>query len=200
MGCRGPGTHRNKRKRAVRVDCDASGLAELCVGAVVAVVEAIPIIATRAAAGERGGRPGGVHAQFSQVATPEEVGLREERGSAWSGARGLCTIGCPPPESMTVGYTGEHTAMYDNVRRCTTRLGTRLGPGLGHDVRHVWHMRIGLDQRRRGRFIGWRPVITVAGGRGLLGRLAAEITQLLTVVICVTILGNFAAALNGDKS
>ena len=43
-------------------------------------------------------------------------------------------------------------------------------------------------------------MITVAGGRGLLGRLAAEITQLLTVVVCATILGNFAAALNGDKS
>ena len=36
-------------------------------------------------------------------------------------------------------------------------------------------------------------MINVAGGRELLDRLVAEITQLLTV------LGNFAAALNGDK-
>ena len=43
-------------------------------------------------------------------------------------------------------------------------------------------------------------MITVAGGRELLGRLVAEITQLLTVVVCVTILGNFAAALTGDRS
>ena len=43
-------------------------------------------------------------------------------------------------------------------------------------------------------------MITVAGGRGLLGQLVAKITNLLTAVVCVTILGNFAAALNGDRS
>ena len=37
-------------------------------------------------------------------------------------------------------------------------------------------------------------MIAVAGGRGLLGRLVAKITQLLTVH------GNFSAALNGDNS
>ena len=43
-------------------------------------------------------------------------------------------------------------------------------------------------------------MITVAGWRGLLSQLVAEITNLLTVVVCVTILSNFAAALIGDRS
>ena len=43
-------------------------------------------------------------------------------------------------------------------------------------------------------------MITVAGWRGLLSQLVAEITNLLTVVVCVTILGSFAAALIGDRS
>ena len=53
-GAGGPGTHANERKGAARVDCDASGAVELCVGADVGVLEA-----PYAAAGEGGGRPGG---------------------------------------------------------------------------------------------------------------------------------------------
>ena len=49
--CRGPGTHANERERTARVDCDAPGLVELCVGADV-VVEASN------AAGEGGGCSG----------------------------------------------------------------------------------------------------------------------------------------------
>ena len=50
----GAGTHGDERKGAARVDCDASGAVELCVGADVGVLEA-----PYAAAGEGGGRPGG---------------------------------------------------------------------------------------------------------------------------------------------
>ena len=53
-GAGGAGTHDNERKGAAWVDCDASGAVELCVGAVVVVLDALC-----AAAGEGGGRPGG---------------------------------------------------------------------------------------------------------------------------------------------
>ena len=95
------------------------------------------MIATRASAGEGGGRPGGSHAQFPQAASLVEVGLRDEREARGPVARGLCTIGSSPSESMTVGYTGEHTAMYaafgHKVRvwawaRCAARLAHARRP------------------------------------------------------------------------
>ena len=49
----GPRTHSNERKGAARVDCDATGLIKLCVGADVVVLEAL-----HAAAGDGGGRSG----------------------------------------------------------------------------------------------------------------------------------------------
>ena len=96
---------RHARQRAARVDCDAMGIVELCAGADVVVLEARYAPARCAAAGEGGGRSGGAHAQFSQAATPVEIGLRDEREARGPVASGLCTIG-PPSKFMAMGYTG----------------------------------------------------------------------------------------------
>ena len=102
--------HSNEHKVAARGDCEATGQIELCVGADAVVLKA------PAAAGEGGGRSGGALAQFSQAATPVEVGLCDEREARGPVASRLCTIGSPLP-SLWPWATGisiqRFTTMYD---------------------------------------------------------------------------------------
>ena len=127
----GPGTHSNERKGAVRGDCDAKGVPELCAGADVVVVEA-----SNAAAGEGGGRSGGAHAQFSQTATPVEVGLRDEREACDPIVHsGLCTIGPPRLQSSWPWAQG---LAYSSVQYVWAQ---GQGLDLGTIVRRLTHAR-----------------------------------------------------------
>ena len=121
-GTGGLWTHRDEREGAARVDRDFRGGFELCLGADVIVLEA-----PCAAAGEGGGRSGGARAQFSQAATPVEIGLRDQREARDPVASGLCTIGSPLP-SLWPWATGI------SIQQCTT-----MHDAFGHKVRSwVW--------------------------------------------------------------
>ena len=84
------------------------------------------------------------------------------------------------PTTVEVGLRDEREARNSVLRGSCT---------IYSDVRHVWHMRVSLDQKRRGRFIGRRrPMMNVDGVCGLLGQLVAEL---------LTVLG---AALNREET
>ena len=92
------------------------------------------------------------------------------------------TLGMPELSPLLVLVRhdlGQRALAHSVVDEVTMRL-TTVGPTVGHIL---WH---------------YKGRSALAGGRLLLSGLAPETTQLL--IVCVTILGNVAAALNRGKT
>ena len=122
-GAGGPGTHSNERKRAARVDCDAMGPTELCVGADHVVLEVM-----YAAAGEGGGRPGSDFDTADAVVLAVLRYISGTRAHAERGAsrwRGVCGGG---HQTLEGGGAG--------LGRVSARR-VRPAAGEGYDVRGV---------------------------------------------------------------
>ena len=149
-GCRGPGAHSNEREGAIRSDCDASGVVELCAGADVVVVDA-----SDAAAGEGGGRSGAdvdtADAVVGSVTVLRCIGhkhtLSEEqsrRQGAWRRA---------PPEGRQSGPVGRVCETGAPLRVKATTRGVQGGR---HAQQRALRCRSGrLRRYGGGRIVRW---------------------------------------------